>query len=80
MAEVVGVFSVIISVVGLLYAKKKSADQATKNAIDKLARARRRRSAGCVFSIHSNQFHTLSGAFWNRALYSKTRRFGQALA
>lgn len=39
MAEVVGVFSVIISVVGFLYAKKKSADQATKNAIDKLARA-----------------------------------------
>jgi hypothetical protein len=35
MAEVISVFSAIISVVGILYAKKKSADQATKNAIDK---------------------------------------------
>jgi hypothetical protein len=35
MAEVISLFSVIISLVGLLYGKKKSADQATKNAIDK---------------------------------------------
>jgi len=35
MAEVISVFSAVLSLVGLLYARKKSADQATESAIDK---------------------------------------------